>query len=220
MKKQIVLLLVITLMVTAGCSVNIYKKSRPSDRAKIEELTGEVDRLNKLRAQEIRQFDDIKRDLQKGLKGKVGLEVEERGLVITLADNILFDSGKAKIKEDAYPVLDKIIAVVDKRAPNKNIGVEGHTDNVPIKYSGWKSNRELSTTRANNVYHYLVENGIDPSRLTTMGYGEYHPVGSNDTADGRAKNRRVEIVILPQYPKRPVEEIESFEESEEETWVK
>ena len=89
------------------------------------------------------------------------------------------------------------------------------TDNVSIKYSGWKSNRELSTARANNVYHYLVNvGGLDPSKLATMGNGEFRPSASNDTAKDRAKNRRVEIVILPQYPKKDIGELE------EETWVK
>jgi len=214
MKKSIILCLLITLFVTTGCAINIYKKS-PKDKATIEELSSEVDRLKELRDQEREEFEQIKRELEKQLRGKVSLDLDERGLVITLADNILFDSGKAKIKEDAYPVLDKIIKVIKDKAGSKNIGIEGHTDNVPIKYSGWKSNRELSTARANNVYHYLVKvGGLDPSRLTTMGYGEFRPIASNDTAQGRAKNRRVEIVILPQYPKKSVEELE------EETWVK
>ena len=154
-------------------------------------------------------IEEMKRELQRKLKGQVGLDVGERGLVITLADNILFDSGKARVKEDAYPILNKIIAVINKKAPDKNIGVEGHTDNMPITHSSWKSNRELSTARANNVYHYLVdESGLSPSRLTTIGYSEFKPVASNDTSEGRAKNRRVEIVILPQYPKKSIEELE------------
>lgn len=213
MKKTIILLLV-TLLVTTGCAVNIYKKS-PRDKAKIESLTGEVEKLSELRAKERRQFEEMKRELERKLRGKVGLDLAERGLVITLADNILFDSGKAEIKKEAFPILDKIIAVVKKKAPDKNIGIEGHTDNVPIKYSGWKSNRELSTARANNVYHYLVKTGgLDPSRLSTIGYGQFRPIAGNDTAGGRAKNRRVEIVILPQYPKKAIDELE------ERAWVK
>lgn len=214
MKKLIVLLLLLAVFMTTGCAINIYRKS-PKDRAKIEELSGEVVKISELRARERREFEDMKRELEKVLKGKAGLEVAERGLVITLADNILFDSGKAKIKEEASPILDNIIAVVKKRTPDKNIGIEGHTDNEPIKYSGWKSNRELSTARANNVYHYLVDTGgLKPSKLTTIGYGEFRPIASNDTPKGRAKNRRVEIVILPEYPKKPIEEIEKAE------WVK
>jgi len=214
MKKGIVLLLLVTLFATTGCSINIYKKS-PKARAKIEELSGKVAKLSELRAREREDFERIKRELEKKLKGKVGLTVAERGLVITLANNILFDSGKAKIKEGAYPILDKIVKVIKKMAPDKDIGIEGHTDNVPIKYSSWKSNRELSTARANNVYHYLVDvTGFPPSKLTTIGYGQFRSIASNNTAEGRAKNRRVEIVILPQYPRKPIDELEK------ERWAK
>jgi len=214
MKKILIAGLILS-VAASGCAVNFYKRT-PQDKAQIEHLSSEVDILSKEREEEREQFEAMKRELEKKLKGAAGLEVQERGLVITLADNILFDSGKAKIKEDAFPVLDKIIKVVKEKAPDKNIGIEGHTDNVPIKHSGWKSNRELSTARANNVYHYLVDVGkIDPSRLTTMGYGEYRPVASNDTKEGKAKNRRVEIVILPQFAKK-----QAGEQEEETRWVK
>ena len=214
MRKLTVLLLLVTLFVTTGCAINIYKKS-PKARAKIKELSGELMRLSELRAREQQEFQKMKQELERRLKGKVGLAVGERGLVITLANNILFDSGRAKIKEEAYPILDKITKVIKKRAPDKNIGIEGHTDNVPIKYSPWKSNRELSTARANNVYHYLVDTArLKPSKLTTVGYGQFQPIASNDTVAGRAKNRRVEIVILPQYPRKPISELEK------QRWVK
>ena len=212
--KRLVVLFVILSFVVSGCALNIYKKS-PRDKAKIEELSGEVTRLNEERALERQQFEEMKRELERRLSGNVGIEVGERGLVITLADNILFDSGKAEVKEEAYPTLDKIISVIKVKAYDKNVGIEGHTDDVPIKYSSWNSNRELSTARANKVYHYLVsEGGLDPAKLTTMGYGEFRPVTSNDTETSRAKNRRVEIVILPMYPKK------SLGDLEEENWLK
>lgn len=214
MRKLTVLLLLVTLFVTTGCAINIYKKS-PKARAKIAELSSEVAKLSELRTRERQDFEKMKRELERKLKGKVGLAVAERGLVITLANNILFDSGRAKIKEEAYPILDKITEVIKKRAPDKNIGIEGHTDNAPIKYSPWKSNRELSTARANNVYHYLVDTArLKPSKLTTVGYGQFRPIAGNDTVAGRAKNRRVEIVILPQYPRKPISELEK------QKWVK
>jgi len=208
--KKIVLLLMVALLVTTGCAINIYKKS-PKDKAKIIELSGEVERLSEQRAREKKEFEDMKREFEKKLRGdNVKLDLSDRGLVLTLADNILFDSGKAEVKVNARPILDKIIVVIKKKAPDKNVGVEGHTDNVPIKHSGWKSNRELSTARANNVYHYLVKvGGLEPAKLTTMGYGEFRSVAGNDTEKDRAKNRRVEIVILPQYPKKGVADFEA-----------
>jgi chemotaxis protein MotB len=90
------------------------------------------------------------------------------------------------------------------------VGIEGHTDNEPIRHSGWKSNWELSANRALSVLHYLVDNrGISPTRLSALAYGEFHPVTSNDAKQGRQLNRRVEIVILPRVAK--VKEGESGE---------
>jgi chemotaxis protein MotB len=212
--KKILVLVLLASLVTTGCAINIYKKS-PKAMRKIEDLSGEVAKLSELRAREREEFERIKKELKRKLKGKVGLALAERGLVITLANNILFDSGKARIKNDAGPILGKIANVIKNRAPDKNIGIEGHTDNIPIKYSSWKSNRELSTARANNVYHYLVDRaGLTPSKLRTIGYGQFRPIAGNNTAAGRAKNRRVEIVILPRYPRKPIGELEK------ERWVK
>jgi len=212
--RAIIILLCLAILVS-GCAVNLYKTT-PRDKSKIRELEdelsrqtdekkvleSEVERLQRLREQEREEFERIRKELKGSLRDRrIGLEVGDRGLVITLADNILFDSGKADIKEEAFGPLDKIMVVLQNSAAKKNIGVEGHTDNVPIKFSGWKSNRELSTARSNNVYHYIVEKGIDPARVTTMGYGEYRPIASNETEKGRKKNRRVEIVILPEFAK-------------------
>ncbi|MEK6845493.1 MAG: OmpA family protein, partial [Nanoarchaeota archaeon] len=113
-----------------------------------------------------------------------------------------FDSGKAKIRAEAYPLLSKVCAILKDNLAQFNVGIEGHTDNVPIQRSGWKSNWELSTSRALNVLHYLVKDqGISPERLSAIGYGEYRSVAPNETKDGRKQNRRVEIVILPNITK-------------------
>ena len=135
---------------------------------------------------------------------QVSLMMKEGGLVIVLSDKVLFDSGKADIKENAYPVLDKVSKVLIREVPDKNIGISGHTDNVPITYSNWKSNWELSSARATSVLYYMEEKGVPSKRLSATGYGEHRPVASNDTSEGRALNRRVEIVILPEF----VEEVQ------------
>jgi chemotaxis protein MotB len=133
---------------------------------------------------------------------QVKLEMMEKGLVITVVGDLLFDSGKAKIRSEAFPTLDKVAKVLQENVPQFNIGIEGHTDNQPIKYSGWKSNWELSTARALSVVHYLVkQKNISPDRLSAIGYGQFHPIATNDTREGRQLNRRVEIVILPQLTK-------------------
>lgn len=190
-------LMVLAVSFGSGCSFVFHKRS-PSDVHQIEELSSEVSRLN----EELDELEAIKRDLERKLRseigrGEVGLEVGERGLVVTFVSEILFDSGKAKVRPEGEEVLGKISSILRESSLERDIAIEGHTDNEPIKYSGWKSNWELSTTRATRVVHYLVGQGLSPQKLQATGYGEYRPVASNATAEGRQRNRRVEIVILP-----------------------
>jgi chemotaxis protein MotB len=175
----------------AGCTI-IFQKGRKSDAEKIQSLQDEVDRLSQIKA-----------ELEQKLKGVEGvsLSMQERGLVITFLDEILFDSGKDKIRSEAFSALDKVASVITTKAADLSVGIEGHTDNEPIKHSGWKSNWELSTARATSVLHYLVEKGVLPEKLAAIGYGEFRPVVSNDSPEGRRTNRRVEIVILPELKK-------------------
>ena len=191
MKKVLALCLVLIFAVSlSGCALNFYK-GKPEQERKIKQLTNQLEELEQAK----RMLEDR---LSKEIADKqVLLEQTTRGLVITMANDILFDSGKAKLKKDAYPVLNKIAVVMNETVPERDIGVEGHTDTVPIKHSGWKSNWELSSARATNVLHYLIEKNVQPGRLSAIGYGEFRPIDTNDTKSGRAKNRRVEIIILP-----------------------
>lgn len=189
-----------------GCTF-IFQKGRRSDVKKIEELSQQLD--------ELKQAERVLQDrLSKEIEDKqVRLQMMEKGLVITFVADILFDSGKAKLRSEAYPILDKVVAVLKENVPQLNVGIEGHTDNEPIKFSGWKSNWELSTARALSVLHYLVdEKELLPERISAVGYGEYRSVASNDTKEGRQFNRRVEIVILPQVTK--VKETKTLETEE------
>jgi len=121
-----------------------------------------------------------------------------RGLVITFLSEVFFDSGKDAIREDGRGSLKKVAEVLNQNVPNSNVAIEGYTDNQPIKYSGWKTNWELSSARALAVLHYLVDEcAVKPTRLSANGYGEFRPVAANDTKENMQKNRRVEIVILP-----------------------
>lgn len=187
----------------AGCTF-IFQKGRRSDIRKIEELSRQLDELNQAKG-------FLEDKLAQEIKDKqVKLQMMKKGLVITVLGDVLFDSGKAKIRSEAYPILDKVAAVLKENVPQLKIGIEGHTDNQPIKYSGWKSNWELSTARALNILHFLVdEKKISPERVSAIGYGEYDPVASNDTKEGRQLNRRVEILILPQLAKaKDIKEVE------------
>ncbi len=191
---KFVLVLFITLGL-AGCSF-VFQKGRRSDAQKIEELSAQLDELSRSKSL-------LEQKLGQEIKDKqIKLQMMEKGLVITVVGDLLFDSGKSKIRPEAHSLLDKVSEILKDNMAQFNVGIEGHTDNVPIKLSGWKSNWELSTARALSVLHYLVnDQGIAPERLSAIGYGEYRPVDSNETADGRKQNRRVEIVILPNVSK-------------------
>lgn len=188
---NIIMLLVGISFLTSGCAVSFHK-GRPSDKAKIEALQDELASLREARSKlDSRLRSEIDSD-------KVSLTMDDRGIVITFVAEVLFDSGKADLKPEGKTILKKVASVISQEAQYNEIGVEGHTDNVPIKLSGWKSNWELSTARATSVLHYLVnECGLTPNNLSATGYGEYRPVVSNNTKEGRQKNRRVEIIIKP-----------------------
>ncbi len=135
-----------------------------------------------------------KQNLSEYLETSMGQE----GLHIRLKQHepsVYFDSADARIKEEAYPILNQI-GIFIKNLPN-NIRIEGHTDIRPISTYQFPSNWELSTMRATNVLKYLSENtGIVPERFSAAGYGPYKPIADNDTDAGMSKNRRIEIIIL------------------------
>ena len=189
------------LLAGTGCAVNFVKRS-PWDIQQLAELSDQLEQLKTLARLKAEEADELRRakDLleQRLSSSDVGIGYDERGVVARMLDRVLFDSGKAELRHSASLVLDKVAQVLQE-VPNQPVGVEGHTDNVPIKYSGWADNKALSLARAHAVAAYLVEQrGVDHGRVTAIGYGEERPITSNDTASGRQKNRRVEIVILPQ----------------------
>jgi len=145
------------------------------------------------------QLEEVKNDINSiiqntNLEGAVDFTMEQRGLVITFADSIFFDSGKADIKPQMLPSINKIASVLQGFA--NVIYIEGHTDNIPINNGIFTSNWQLSSVRAANVAQYLAEScGLDPTRLSSVGCGQYKPIASNDTEAGRNQNRRVNFVI-------------------------
>ncbi|MCX5706761.1 MAG: flagellar motor protein MotB [Candidatus Omnitrophica bacterium] len=188
-------LVLLVSMALTGCTF-IFQKGRRSDVQKINELAAQLDELS--RAKKLLE-DRLGQEIS---DKQIKLQMMEKGLVITVVGDLLFDSGKAKIRHEAYPLLDKVSGVLKENMANFNIGIEGYTDNRPIKHSGWKSNWELSTERSLSVLHYMAnKEGISPERLSAIGFGEYRPVASNDTKAGRQLNRRVEIVIQPKVSK-------------------
>ena len=178
----------------SGCTL-VFQKGSRTDAQKVEKLKSELSELEQAKLELEKRLKDEIQDKE------VKVEMLEKGLVITFVAEVLFDSGKAELRHDSFPKLDKVSKVLETVVPDLAIGIEGHTDNEPIKRSTWKSNWELSSTRAVNVLHYLIDRQIAPRRLSATGYGEYRPVATNDSKDGRQKNRRVEIVILPKSEK-------------------
>jgi chemotaxis protein MotB len=126
---------------------------------------------------------------------KVKVSTDSRGLVVSLKEAGFFASGSATIRPDALPLLEEVAkALADSATP---VRIEGHTDNVPVHSKNFPSNWELSTARATTMVHYLVDNlHFKPGRLAAVGYGEFRPIADNGDEAGRAKNRRVDLVLL------------------------
>ncbi len=137
----------------------------------------------------------------KELEAEISVEFDTRGLIIRFKDNALFDSGSANLKDSSVEILSFIGELLkNEEFKDRSIRVEGHTDNIPISTSRFPSNWELSTTRSTNVIKFFINQAeIAPKRLSASGYGEYYPIADNATPEGRAKNRRVDIVILSRF---------------------
>lgn len=155
------------------------------------------------REKEIQELSRIKTELAGELKeylatGEVLVNEEKRGVVITLMGVAPLRSEGVVVRAEDRPLLQKVSRIL-KKYPDREVLIEGHTDDEPITSSQFPSNWELSTARATTILRYLEEKeGISPKRLSAVGYGEYRPLATNTTPEGRQKNRRVEIVILPQ----------------------
>lgn len=126
---------------------------------------------------------------------RLSLIVDEQRITIRLTESSLFEGGTDRLLPEAYPVLDEI-AVVLKELPN-SLRVEGHTDNIPVRTAQFPSNWDLSSARAIRILKFFFEkHGFDPAKLSAVGYGEFRPVETNDTPIGRARNRRVDIMVM------------------------
>ncbi|PLS14722.1 flagellar motor protein MotB [Bacillus sp. M6-12] len=137
---------------------------------------------------------------KKQLTDKIGTNLTEEGLLLTIRDNVLFESGSAEVRE-IHKGISKEISELLVMDPPRNIVISGHTDNVPIQTYQFSSNWDLSVMRAVNFMKIMLENGkLDPEWFSATGFGEFKPITSNDSATGKSKNRRVEILIKPRTP--------------------
>jgi chemotaxis protein MotB len=158
---------------------------------------------------DLEQEKDTAAQMAKGLENEMRADLESKDvtisnlqgkLTVNILDRVMFDSGEAILKPAGESVMRKIAAILAEH-PQLKIHVIGHTDNVPIRPEArnrFASNWELSTARALAAVHFLTEKaGVDPRRVGAVGYGEYRPLADNATAEGRARNRRIAITILP-----------------------
>ena len=208
MKQKLIFHAVIigAVLTASGCTT-LHKSSR-YDQLQVENdylrsLVKEMEAENNLEQQRLAELENAKRELEQRLQQEIrddqaSLRMTARGLVVTFQDKIFFNSGQAEITSAGKETLAKVARVLNQDVPGSQVAIEGHTDNVPIKYSGWKSNWELSSARALAVLHDLIDDAqVAPQRLSAVGYGEFAPIADNATPQARRKNRRVEIVILP-----------------------
>jgi chemotaxis protein MotB len=183
-------------------------------KARIEEVSKQASGLQEQLDQSKARIDELEKEkqevtaAQKHLEDQMRSELESKDvtiselqgkLTVNILDRILFDSGEAELKPEGQAVLQQIAGILAKY-PNRQIHVIGHTDNVPIRGGRrFQSNWELSSSRALAAVRFLSEKaGVDPHRLAAVGFGEFHPVADNSTLEGRAKNRRIALVVMPE----------------------
>ena len=151
------------------------------EKSQLEKKSAEYEALSKSLSGEIQA-------------GRIQISELQGKMTVRLAEKVLFPSGSATLNRDGKATLGKV-ADAFKDLKDRIVRVEGHTDNVPIRSAAFPSNWELSTARALAVVRFLQAAGVDPARLAAAGYGEFQPIAGNDTAEGRAQNRRIEITL-------------------------
>lgn len=186
-------------LTAASATIERLNRQLQGRDARMAELSTSLER-EKAQQKALLQAYDKARQGRGTLQANVPAPAEsDKGAVtITLLSGVLFASGSADLTQEGKAALKQAAGTVRSKYPNAAIEVRGHTDNVPIKYSSFKSNWDLSCARALAVARHLIEaEGFDPARVTTRGYGETRPVASNNTDAGRKKNRRAEIIVRP-----------------------
>ena len=219
MHKKISLGILAVLVLASGCvsssKYQLCQKETASCQTEKQALAQQIDALNKEKADLAQQaaakeaeiakmkgtYDELVGNLKDEINnGQIQVTQLKDKLTLNMVEKILFNSGQAEVKESGKKILDSIASAL-KKIEDKDIRVEGYTDNVPISpklQDRFPSNWELSAARATNVVRYLQDkDGLDPSHLIAAGFGQYHPISTNDTDEGWAQNRRIDIVLVP-----------------------
>ena len=198
-------------------SIEAELEEARGDLALYESRAGSLEDALEANRQELNELRDARRKTEERLAvyrqiaeqlaemveaGQLSVTIRDGRLVINLDNEILFASGSTNIQTDGREALSDL-AMVLQDLSNRNFLVAGHTDNVPIRSDRFRSNWELSTARAVQVVQFLQGEGVDPTTLAAAGYGEYDPVASNEDAQSRALNRRIEIILMPTIDELP-----------------
>lgn len=180
---------------------SIIEKGTKGEGSSSKEGTNKESKENK----ETEELNDIKEKIQEEVKNsdyanKVNAVLMNEYLEITIQDVVLFDLGGAEILSNVYPMMKKIASTLKNLENDNNIRIVGHTDNIPINTEKFRSNWDLSAMRAINVMNFMVkEADLNPKHISVQAYAEFMPKFDNSTAEGRAKNRRVEILVFRKY---------------------
>ena len=166
----------------------------------LQESQAQIETMRQIEAETAKRNEIYARfvkELQKMIDGgQLTVSIEQGRIVINLPENVLFASGRATVNAEGKEAL-KQIANVLKEFTDRRFQVEGHTDNVPIMSARFPSNWELSTARALSVVHLMIKEGVEAKNISAAGFGQFHPRADNDTREGRALNRRIEIIMQP-----------------------
>ncbi|MBO0997983.1 flagellar motor protein MotB [Bacillus sp. SD075] len=186
----------------SGTGFRDFPSDSPSNEpTSPEQRTGaeDLEKLGKNEQEELMEVQErVNAYIQKNdLTNKLGTNLTDEGMLISIRENVLFESGVAEVRSENRKIAKEISDLLVMDLP-RNIIVSGHTDNIPIKNYQYESNWDLSVMRSVNFMKLLLENKeLDPEMFSAKGHGEFKPVASNETKKGRAKNRRVEILIVP-----------------------
>jgi chemotaxis protein MotB len=181
-------------------------KDKAALKGSVEEMQAALKELERRKAaadRRIAQFQDMLDKFKKLIDaGTLRVKIVDGRMVVELATDILFASGSADLSDDGKKALEEVAAVLQS-LPDRKYQVEGHTDNVPIKTAQYPSNWELASARALTVLKTMVSGGLAADRVSAASFGESKPAASNETKEGKAANRRIEIVVVPDLSELP-----------------
>lgn len=201
-------------------AANTERAGLVKDRSKLQASVAEMERaLSQLQArkvaaeQRVAEFKDLVKRFESLIReGRLRVKIVDGRMVVELPTDILFASGRADLSPEGRVALTEVGAVL-ATIPERSFQVEGHTDDVPIQTERFPSNWELASARAVTVLRTLMEAGVQADRISAASYGEFRPAAANDTKEGKAANRRIEIVVVPDLSDLPgTEDLERLSE--------